>query len=396
LAADGRWYAPELHPSVTGGASGAAHRPVAVQVPDLDDVRQKALAGLPLFDPIGPVDRADVPPSVWGPAPAPTPGYGPPPPGSFGPPTYPPHPNPTSGPPHEWPYGPDAGSTTNGLAIASLVLSIVTVVGIGSILGIIFGFVARGQIARSRGRQKGAGLALSGIIIGFATLSLILLAVAIPTFIGVQRTTDGTEHLPASVIRLGTPIEGGPAGPITWTPMSLPGDTTVGPVSGGVTMDIATSHEADYASVPLWVRPGPTMPLSADVEIIQGATSNGIGLGCSSPDRTQQVAFFIHRSGQWDVELFLDHSTVLIDAGTTSVIDATGPNQLAVDCAPAVGVPGSTDLAMEINGTPVVHDVARFVAASWLPTIQMCSCDGPAVGAFTDVTYYSGTTSTTT
>jgi hypothetical protein len=56
---------------------------------------------------------------------------------------------------------------TNGLAVASLVLSIVWISGLGSLLGIIFGFVARSHIKRHPGQQKGSGLALAGIIIGF-------------------------------------------------------------------------------------------------------------------------------------------------------------------------------------------------------------------------------------
>lgn len=57
-----------------------------------------------------------------------------------------------------------AQRTTNGKAIASLVLSIVWLAGLGSVLAIILGFMARGEI-KQRG-QKGNGLAVSGIVIG--------------------------------------------------------------------------------------------------------------------------------------------------------------------------------------------------------------------------------------
>jgi hypothetical protein len=63
--------------------------------------------------------------------------------------------------------GPPARQT-NGLAIASLVLSLLWVVGVGSILAIVFGVVARRQIKRSEGQQTGAGLALAGVVIGIA------------------------------------------------------------------------------------------------------------------------------------------------------------------------------------------------------------------------------------
>jgi len=52
------------------------------------------------------------------------------------------------------------------MAITSLVLSIVWLFGVGSLLAIIFGAVARRQIRSSRNLQSGAGLALAGIIIG--------------------------------------------------------------------------------------------------------------------------------------------------------------------------------------------------------------------------------------
>ena len=62
---------------------------------------------------------------------------------------------------------PSAG--TNGLAIGSLVLSLLGLFcGIGSIVGVILGFIARGQIKRTG--QGGDGMALAGIVIGIATL----------------------------------------------------------------------------------------------------------------------------------------------------------------------------------------------------------------------------------
>jgi hypothetical protein len=55
---------------------------------------------------------------------------------------------------------------TNGFAIASLVLGIVWIYGIGAVLALIFGLVARNQIDKSEGAQRGKGLALAGIILG--------------------------------------------------------------------------------------------------------------------------------------------------------------------------------------------------------------------------------------
>jgi hypothetical protein len=69
--------------------------------------------------------------------------------------------------------------TTNGSAIASLVLSVLGLFGIGSLLGIIFGHRARREIRQSGGYQGGDGLALAGIIIGYVTLALFVLAIAL-------------------------------------------------------------------------------------------------------------------------------------------------------------------------------------------------------------------------
>jgi hypothetical protein len=44
--------------------------------------------------------------------------------------------------------------------------------GIGTILGIVLGFVARNQIKNSGGRESGDGLAKAGIIIGFVIVGL--------------------------------------------------------------------------------------------------------------------------------------------------------------------------------------------------------------------------------
>lgn len=72
---------------------------------------------------------------------------------------------------------------TNGLAIASLILSLLGLVGIlplvGTILGLIFGYSARGQIAQSGGTQTGEGMARAGIIIGWVTLGLGALAICL-------------------------------------------------------------------------------------------------------------------------------------------------------------------------------------------------------------------------
>ena len=71
--------------------------------------------------------------------------------------------------------------STNGLAIASLVLGIIWIYWIGSILAVIFGHVALAQIKKSG--QGGRGLAIAGLTlgwigVGFLTLFILIAASA--------------------------------------------------------------------------------------------------------------------------------------------------------------------------------------------------------------------------
>jgi len=83
----------------------------------------------------------------------------------------PPPPVPTAAPQFTGaPGGYVPAAPTNGFAIAALVCSLVAGCGIGSILGIVFGYIARRQIAE-RG-ERGSGMALAGIIIGWIGIAI--------------------------------------------------------------------------------------------------------------------------------------------------------------------------------------------------------------------------------
>lgn len=62
---------------------------------------------------------------------------------------------------------------TNGFAIASLAFGIFFLAGVGSVLAIACGLVARRQIDRNPG-QQGRGMALAGIILGAAWLAVLI------------------------------------------------------------------------------------------------------------------------------------------------------------------------------------------------------------------------------
>jgi hypothetical protein len=65
----------------------------------------------------------------------------------------------------------------NGLAIASLVLGILWIYWIGSILALVFGYMAKNQIDRSGGTQSGRGLAVAGIVLGWVGVGILVLGI---------------------------------------------------------------------------------------------------------------------------------------------------------------------------------------------------------------------------
>lgn len=89
---------------------------------------------------------------------------------------------PTSHTPEQGAQAPGAPVTTNGFAIASLVLGIVWAMGIGSILALVFGYIAKDQIDKSAGTQTGRGMAIAGIVLGWVGVAFILLMIALMIF----------------------------------------------------------------------------------------------------------------------------------------------------------------------------------------------------------------------
>lgn len=67
--------------------------------------------------------------------------------------------------------------TTNGFAVASMVLGIVWAMGVGSILAVIFGFIAKSQIDASDGVETGRGMAIAGIVLGLVGVAFLILGV---------------------------------------------------------------------------------------------------------------------------------------------------------------------------------------------------------------------------
>jgi len=70
-------------------------------------------------------------------------------------------------------------SKTNGFAIAALVLGIVWIYWVGSILALVFGYIAKSQIDSSGGEQTGRGMAIAGIVLGWVGVGVLLLLIAL-------------------------------------------------------------------------------------------------------------------------------------------------------------------------------------------------------------------------
>lgn len=70
-------------------------------------------------------------------------------------------------------WAPPVGPQVSGMAVASLVLGITWVYWIGSILALVFGYLARREIDQAPGRLGGRRLATAGIILGWVGMTAL-------------------------------------------------------------------------------------------------------------------------------------------------------------------------------------------------------------------------------
>jgi hypothetical protein len=140
-----------------------------------------------------------------------TPSPGQPPP-YYGPPGHP-------YPPYQGSYGPHPVAPTNGMAITALVCGVASfVVGITFIPAIVSGHIAQRQIRQTG--ERGGGLALAGLILGYVGGTLffgLVLAVAV---IAVKAGHSGsaTHVVTVPFVRTGAPAV--PALPVPVTPVT--------------------------------------------------------------------------------------------------------------------------------------------------------------------------------
>jgi hypothetical protein len=72
--------------------------------------------------------------------------------------------------------------TKHGLAIASLALGVTWLFWIGSILAIIFGYLAIKEIDQSNGWRTGRTEATAGLVLGWVGVGILLLALVLSPF----------------------------------------------------------------------------------------------------------------------------------------------------------------------------------------------------------------------
>ena len=124
------------------------------------------------------------------------------PPPVYAPGTPPAAPGPPGTPPAQPPF-PRAKQANSGWAIASLILGIcgfTCIPLIGSVLAIVFGFLAKSEIKKGSGRLKGSGLATAGIVLGMILIAVMVItaAVTVPlyyAYIGPERIVTRTVDL---------------------------------------------------------------------------------------------------------------------------------------------------------------------------------------------------------
>jgi hypothetical protein len=81
------------------------------------------------------------------------------------------------------PVSPAVPQQINGFAVVSLVMGIIWYFWIGSILALIFGYIAKGQIDALHGRQKGRGFAVAGIVLGWVGIGIFVVVAIIAVIV---------------------------------------------------------------------------------------------------------------------------------------------------------------------------------------------------------------------
>jgi Domain of unknown function (DUF4190)/zinc-ribbon domain len=145
------------------------------------------------------------------------PGTPPPPPGAAVPPPPPPPgvpapggqawvpPGPGGIPPA---YAPIPRKTTDGMAIASLIMSIVgflfwCIMPVTAVLAVVFGYIGKRRIEESKGTLEGDGFCTAGIIVGFIEIGLMVVFGIIWAIIAIYAATSNASAMAPAMLPIG-------------------------------------------------------------------------------------------------------------------------------------------------------------------------------------------------
>jgi len=145
-----------------------------------------------------------------------------------------------------------APGDADGFALASLVLSLLWIFGLGSLVAIVFALVALRRIKASHGVEGGKGLASAGLIIGFCGLIgtagffLVLRDVSL-TGIEPQGHQGPTVRSPSLTQPTSTSPSASTTQPLTTLPPPASTQSTINPL--GVTLNVPDPSGAGFTKV---------------------------------------------------------------------------------------------------------------------------------------------------
>jgi len=82
------------------------------------------------------------------------------------------------------PVSPAVPQKTNAFAVVSFSMGIIWYFWIGSIMALIFGYIAKSQIDALPGQQKGRGFAIAGIVLGWVGVGILAVVIVVAVMVG--------------------------------------------------------------------------------------------------------------------------------------------------------------------------------------------------------------------
>lgn len=155
------------------------------------------------------------------------------------------------------PTVPGTSSSLNAFAVVSLVLGVLG----GWLFALVFGYVGRTQIKRSNGRQRGSGLAIAGIVLGWigvAATVVVVLVLIVAASSGSSSGSSSFNSASANDSYNGSPYDNSGTGSDTGgftvvTTTTQPLTTTTTPTSFG-------TYRITDSGVIIRTGPGTTYP----------------------------------------------------------------------------------------------------------------------------------------